>query len=200
MSSPDDTLILQLPVILLPRGACFATPLMDLHATDFTIATKLNLASTASRNVILANWSANQSSWQLLFAVNGGGRPSIALRKDLPTAGSDPDQDLLILEASSAVPAGSWHHVAATFTWGADYTHPVCTLYVDGAAAGRAAPSVAPSPKLRNPYTLMPSKNAYLVGRKEDSADDGSWFSGQMSDLRVYRSALSADAVAQLAR
>ncbi|MFB2938159.1 LamG domain-containing protein [Aerosakkonemataceae cyanobacterium BLCC-F154] len=193
MPSNTDALVLNLPIIVLPTGGYLSTPPLDLHATDFTIATKVNLNSTANRNIILGNWSNNQNAWQLLFAINGGGAPAITLRKDLPTNGSQPNQDLLGLVGTLKVTAGQFNHVAVTFSWGKNYMTPTATLYVNGKVAGTVSPTISPDePGVQNPYTLKRSSNAYLIGRKEDSngASDGV-FAGQFSDFRIYTAALT---------
>ena len=199
MATTDNALLLQIATLVLPRGAYLSTSRMDLHATSFTIAAKVNLASTTTRNILLGNWGSAGNSWQLLFAVNAGGLPSISLRKDLLTNGSDPEQDLVLLTANAGVAAGAFRHIATTFDWGQDWIHPTAKLYVDGREAGSVSPTITPNSKVRNPYTLMPTRNPYLIGRKEDTSDDNSWFSGQITDLRVYCAALSAESIAALA-
>lgn len=194
---------LHLRDLLLPLGGYFTTPAMDLHATDFTIATTIAIdpENDSHRNILFGNWGSQNNSWQMLFYVQADGRPAVNLRRDMVTNGSDPLQDLVTLVGSTDVPAGAWHHVAVTFTWGADRRHPTCTLYVDGAAAGSASPAVTEVPNLRNPYTLMPTTNPYYIGLKEDSLghdDPESLFAGRMRDFRVYDAALSPAAIARL--
>jgi hypothetical protein len=195
--------LLQLGEIMLPLGGYFTAPAMDLHATDFTLATNVYLdpENASHRNIIFGNWGSQDNAWQMLFYVQGDGRPGVNLRRDMVTNGSDAQQDLVTLVGSTVVPGGAWHHVAVTFTWGADGRHPTCTLYVDGAAAGSTSPAVTAVPNLRNPYTLMPTRNRYWIGLKEDSlghSDPDSLFAGQMRDFRVYSAALSPAAIARL--
>jgi hypothetical protein len=167
-------------------------PNIDLHATDFTIATKVNVSSTAHRSVVFSNWG--KGSWQLFFAIAAGGAPTIDLRKDMPTSGSDPEQDLCGLVGNAVVSAGAWAHVAVTFTWGADRHTPTCKLYLDGRVVGSVSPPIDTSPKVRNPYNLMPSSYPYLIGTAQ-----GEWFYGQMAGFRVYTVALSDEEIARLA-
>jgi hypothetical protein len=51
---------------------------------------------------------------------------------------------------------------------------------------------------VHNPYTLKPSPNAYLIGRKEDGTGNDEWFSGQLGDFRIYTTALTANDITQL--
>ncbi len=195
--------LLHLSEISLPLGGYFTAPAMDLHATDFTLATNVYLdpENASHRNIIFGNWGSQDNAWQMLFYVLGDGRPGVNLRRDMVTNGSDPQQDLVTLVGSTVVPGGAWHHVAVTFTWGPDGRQPTCTLYVDGAAAGSASPAVTEVPNLRNPYTLMPTRNRYWIGLKEDSrghSDPDSLFAGQMRDFRLYSAALSPAAIARL--
>lgn len=194
----NDTLILELTNIVLPQGGYVSTPELDLHATSFTVATKVLLDSTANRNILLGNWSNNQHAWQLLFAVNAGGNLAINLRKDLPTNGSDPTQDLVALVGNLPITAKQWHHVAITFDWGSDYVSPTATLYVDGKVAGTVSPQIKPDARVHNLYALKPSPNAYLIGRKEDGTGKDEWFSGQFADFRIYTVALTASDINQL--
>jgi hypothetical protein len=162
------------------------------------VATKVFLDSTTNRNILLGNWSSNQNAWQLLFAVNAGGLTAINLRKDLPTNGSDPTQDLVALVGNLPIVAKQWHHVAITFEWGSNYISPKATLYVDGKIAGTVSPEIKADSRVHNPYTLKPSPNAYLIGHKEDGTGNDQWFSGQFNDFRIYTTALTADDIAQL--
>lgn len=197
MTDISNALVLQLSTVVLPLGGYFSTPRLDLHATSFTIATKVLLDSTANRNILIGNWKAND--WQLLFAINAGGLPAINLRKDLPTAGSDPTQDLVGLVGTISVVAKQLTHVAITFDWGIDFRSPKATLYVGGKAAGSVSPTIQPDPRVHNPYTLKPSPNFYLIGRKEDGGTGtNEQFAGQLSDFRIYTTALTAAQINQL--
>lgn len=198
-----DSLLFATKTLVLPRGAFVSTPRMDLHATNFTIAARVLMDNTANRNIILGNWGSANNSWQMLFAIGAGGpggHLQINLRRDMATNGSNPLQDLVTLESSAVVPAGQWHHVAVTWDWGADGAHPTCTLYLDGKVVGAQSPKIDTGvPGLRNPYTLMPTGNPYLIGRKEDGGDASAFFSGQMSDFKVFASALPGVEIERLA-
>jgi hypothetical protein len=191
-------LVLQLDSLVIPRGGHVALPKLDLHMTNFTIATRICLDSTAHRNIILGNWSANQNAWQLLFAINAGGYPSIRLRKDYITDDTNPYQDLVFLNGPLALSARQWQHVAIVFDWSPGYLKTAASLYVDGQRVSVIFQKIHPDPRLTNPYCLKSSPNAYMLGRKEDTTDDDSWFSGQLSDFRIYTRALSSAEIIQL--
>ncbi len=188
---PAPCPIFSLPFVSIPSRGAYVNlpPSLDLHASSFTIAAKVFLSDLSCRNIILANWGAN--SWQLLFAINAGGKPAINLRKDLPTNGSDPTQDLVALAGTIAIQAGSFQHVAITFDWGPNFITPKATLYVNGAEAGSVLPDIKPDPRVRNPYALMPTNNPYILGRKQDTSDQNSFFQGQLNDVRIYTCALT---------
>jgi hypothetical protein len=69
---------------------------------------------------------------------------------------------------------------------------------VDGQVAGVALPKIQPDPRLANPYRLKSSPNAYMIGRKEDTTDEDSWFAGQLRDFRIYTRALSGAEIIEL--
>lgn len=192
MAYAPDSLRLLIDTLVLPKGAYVSTPRLDLHATNFTIATKLFLDSIKVRNIVLGNWGAAGNSWQLLLAVNVGGQIVLNLRRDLDTNGSNPEQDLITLVSSAPVTEKAWHHIAATFDWGADGLHPLASLYLDGKPVGSQEGVIKQLPGLHNPYTLKFTHNPYLIGHKEDASDDSSWFSGQLKDFLIYDSAIAA--------
>lgn len=198
MPARYSALAMQIPAIHLNRGAYFTAPELDLHATDFTIGARVKVRSTANRNIILGNWSSEGQSWQLLLAVLAGGKLAVNLRKDMETNGSDPDQDLVALVGNTALQAGVAAKIAVTFTWGADRRTPKATLYVNGAVDGEQSPAVVVTPVIRNPYTLMATSNPYLIGRKQDSSDDDSYYAGEIADLQIYTFAMSATQVGNL--
>jgi Concanavalin A-like lectin/glucanases superfamily len=184
---------------VLSRGQSVVVPSIDFHAIDFTIMAKVKLTSTNNSNIIFGNWGREGNSWQMMFMVNPGGALFVVLRKDMVTNGSDPEQDFLSVVASSPVSAGIFYHVACTFTWGLDRISPCCILYVNGVEVGRVSPTITPSPKVRDLYQLMPTSNPYLIGRKQDSDDANSWFTGEMRNFSVYGLALDAASIATLA-
>ena len=195
----DQSPLFSMDSIVLSHGQSFTVPSIDLHAIDFTISARIKLSSTSNRNIIFANFGAAGNSWQMMFTVQAGGALFMNLRKDMPTAGSDPEQDLLYPIASKSISAGTFYHVACTFTWGLDRVSPCCILYVDGVEVGRASPTITPSTKVRNLYQLMPTSNPYLIGRKQDTNDADSWFAGEMRNFAIYGLALDAAAIATLA-
>jgi len=94
-------------------------------------------------------------------------------------AGSDPAANALAHGISLA--DGKWHHMAMTFTGGADDT---LTLYVDGqfsAARTQAAGSF--------------DVDGWSLGSKYN---DSQYFAGSMDDVRMYARALNAGEIAQL--
>lgn len=190
-----NPLAFQLAAALLPFGSYITLPPLDLHASDFTVATFVYLDETFERNIVLGNWSSQDHAWQLLYAINAGGQTAINLRRDMQTDGSDPAQDLVALVGHTALTDNQWHHIAVTFRWGANGHAPRAVLYVDGQEDGEAAPQPRPDPRVRNPYQLKPSPNAYLIGRKEDSLSSDSWFSGQLCNFHIYTQALSAQRI-----
>jgi hypothetical protein len=81
------------------------------------------------------------------------------------------------LDATSVLPVGTWTHVAIVLGAGGG------TLYIDGAVAGTNAALTL------RPADLGATTNDWL-GRSQFTADPA--FNGQIDDLRVYASALTA--------
>jgi hypothetical protein len=187
------TIAFHLAAALLTFGSAITLPPLDLHASDFTIATYVFLNDTQRRNIVLGNWSSRNHAWQMLFAVNGDGRTAVNLRRDMRTDGSDPFQDLVALNGQTALAPRQWQHIAVTFSWGPDRKSPVATLYVNGRADASATPHVQQDWRVQNPYTLKRSPNAYVIGHKEDTNTQDDWFNGQLCEYRIYTRALSAE-------
>lgn len=128
-----------------------------------------NLAN--SRNGILGSDDAN-----LIFALTGQGRLTLVW-----DAGTNEYQEL-VTEPADAVPLGAWSHVAVV------RDGSTMTLYINGVA--KKSESTFSTSKFQ-PFGRM------CLGRVNGSpARD---FHGQLDDVRVYRRALSAAEVWQLA-
>lgn len=171
----------------LGTGAAIRVPRLELSRTDFTFAAWINLDNLSQRSILFGDWV---QEWQLLLAVwNGSVRAN--LRRNINSGGSDPAQDLIILETAARVPVSQWCHVA--ITWSREAAQ--CIGYVNGVAAGSAGPTPA------NERDLQVNNHPFFwIGRKEDSDDGDSWLQGMIGDVRVYGRALTADEIGQLGR
>lgn len=184
--------VFELAAAMLPFGSSITLPPLDLHASDFTVSTFVYVDNSRQRNIVLGNWSSKGKSWQLLYAINAGGQTTINLRRNMPTNGSEPSQDLVALVGHQQLSYGSWQHIAVTFSWGANRHSPRAILYVNGQVDGEASPQPQPVAGVRNTYSLQPSANRFLIGHKEDTQSGDSWFSGQLCNFHIYTRALSA--------
>jgi hypothetical protein len=193
-------LAFHLPAALLTFGSTITLAPLDLHATDFTIATYVYLSDTERRNIVLGNWSSHDNAWQMLVAVNAGGKVALNLRRDMQTNGSDPMQDLVALTSRNALYAWGWEHIAVTFSWGQDRKSPKATLYLNGNVEATATPQVVKNWRIQNPYTLKRSPNDYLIGHKEDTNTADDWFSGQLCEFRIYTRALNTTQLGAMLR
>jgi len=111
------------------------------------------------------------SSW--LCADTSNGRLTTALMDPMPA-----------LESESVITDGAWHHIG--MVWDKSYRY----LYVDGAEIARDAVSIS--------YTMPCDGGLYLGAGK--TLDTGSFFSGLIDDVRIYRRALNAEEIAALAQ
>lgn len=92
------------------------------------------------------------------------------------------------IQDTASMTVGTWHHVVATKTVGAIST--TCKLYVDGVEVAGTGNS-ASSP------TVDDTSSQFVIGVLNSSVA-ARWFNGNISDVRVYATALSADDVKKL--
>jgi len=135
-------------------------------------------------------WNGGSSS-QVVFAFGTGTTSYMSLtpkasatgnmRFAITTSGTSGEQRI---DASAALPTGSWHHVALALSGATG------TLYLDGVQVGQNAS-----------MTLTPSSlgatTQNWIGRSQFSAD--SYFGGCVDEFRIYSSALDAGKVASMA-
>ena len=110
-------------------------------------------------------------SW--LCADSSNGRLATVLMDPQPT-----------LVSESVITDGAWHHIG--LVWDKSYRY----LYVDGAEVVRDAVSIS--------YPMPCDGGLYLGAGK--TLDTGSFFSGLIDDVRIYRRALTAEEIAALAQ
>jgi len=91
----------------------------------------------------------------------------------------DPQPELV---SESVISDGTWHHIG--LVWDGSYRY----LYVDGAEVARDAAALN--------YTIACDGGLYLGAGKY--LDAGSFFSGLIDDVRIYRKALSAEEIEAL--
>ena len=108
-----------------------------------------------------------------MFLTPHAGGTSIA-RFAISTTGNATEQRL---DATSVLPVGAWTHVAIVLGAGGG------TLYINGAAVGTNAALTL------RPADLGAAANNW-IGRSQFTADPS--FNGQIDDLRIYASALTA--------
>ena len=144
--------------------------------------------ATAEQNTILALSRNNGTSpttesraaLSLIYAgcLHGGGRVV------------DTGAALGLRTSAKVGKIGMWVHVAATV----DYSSNSITLYLNGVAQAPAAGTVNFGGKKLSPNT--PS-TCGAIGAEDDGS--GHFFTGRLSDVRVYNRALSKDEIADLA-
>jgi fibronectin type 3 domain-containing protein len=140
-----------------------------------TIAAWVNL-DTVSNWMRIFDFGSGTSTYMFLSPKSGSGKIRFAIKNN----GSSEQ----IIDGTSALATGGWHHVAVTLNGATG------TLYVDGAQVGRnTAMTLKPSD--------MGSTTQNWIGRSQFSPDP--YLNGRVDDFRIYNKALSASEVAALA-
>ena len=142
--------------------------------TNFTVAAWVKLNSVATWNRIF-DFGTGTTVYMFLSPQGGSG----VVRFAITTGGGGGEEQI---NGTSALPTGSWHHVAVTLLndWG--------VLYVDGAPVGTNIVTL-------NPSSLGSTTNNYIG--KSQYPDP--YLNGLVDEFRIYNGALSASDIASLA-
>ncbi|QND44551.1 hypothetical protein HB780_01720 (plasmid) [Rhizobium lusitanum] len=155
--------------VALPAG------LMD-DVADFTISAWVFW--NASRNSEhIFDFGADTDRYLMLTPSAGNGKARFAITVTGASGGS-------VIDSNAALSIGTWVHVAVTLSGS------VGTLYVNGAAVGTNTSMYLA------PFRIWDTSQNW-IGRSQLSTDP--YFNGKIDDFRIYRGALTADAVASLA-
>ena len=129
-------------------------------------------------------WRRKGGDWPpLITAGDPGWRLHVDPFNRLPTLhlnDGGPDQ---VVRGSQPIIDGRWHHIAAVVD-GRELR-----MYVDGQLSGRATRDT--------PYPIRPSRNDLIIGGHADKPQRR--LNGALDDIRIYRAALSEDAIAKFA-
>jgi len=163
---------------------------VGLDGASSYVGLPLGIVSGLSECTISAwvYWNGG-SAWQRLFDLGTGTTNYMFLtpksgsgnmRFSIATPGTSEQR----IDASAALPAGSWHYVSVVLNGATG------TIYLDGTQVGQ-----------NTAMTLTPSSlgttTQNWIGRSQFSADP--YFSGCVDDFRIYSSALGATTIAALA-
>ncbi len=130
--------------------------------------------TTATTNGPLVAWGPNTSGAKWIFLLDLSGRPRVEI-----TGG--------YTVGSTSVNDGQWHHVACTFVNDGTPNATDVKLYVDGVLQAVSDSSAQ-------------ALNTGASGNAKIGADlQNRHFSGTLDDVRIYRRALSANEIADLA-
>jgi len=106
-------------------------PAVDLRTINFSIELTLRFSSIpTSRQTLLSNWQSG--NWQYWMALETDGTVFFTLRRNMYTAGSDPTQDLVVVQTK--VPVGRFFNAVYVYN-----SH--CrkfSVFIDGALAASA--------------------------------------------------------------
>jgi len=149
----------------------------DLSDADWTFATWVRRATSNTNDSLFSLGDGDGDELRLYFPAN-----SNTLRiQHRDTAN--------VLDLVTPAKAGTWHHVAVTFTRTALNTG-VFRLYLDGTLAATSSPIT---------WTLNQS-SPLVIGGNNSTAGAGKCLNGRLDDSALFTRALSADDIALLAR
>ena len=151
--------------VVLPSG-------MLSSVSDFTVTAWVYLNANYTWNRIF-DFGSGTGSYMFLSPMGGGGKLRYAI-----TVGTGEQ----IVDGTSALPTGSWQHVAVT------QSGSTCTLYVNGTQVGQNA-------GITNKPSGLGSTTQTWIGR---SQWPDPYFNGNIDDFRIYSRALSAGEVATI--
>ena len=86
-------------------------------------------------------------------------------------------------QSTGTITPGSWTHVAITINSGVTNGS---TFFIDGAASGTGT------------YTITSDDGPLYIGRYYDSPTYGGWWPGEMDEVAIFNTALSADKIQQI--
>jgi hypothetical protein len=144
-------------------------------ATAYSVATRVRLDAAATWSRIFDFGTGTTAN--MFLTPNSGAN---TLRYAITAGGADGEQQI----NASALPVGSWHHVAVT------YGNGVGILYVDGVEVGRNSAMTVQPVSFGNDIRLN------YLGRSQ-YADP--YLHGALDDFRLYGRTLSPSEVAKLA-
>ena len=157
------------------------------NLNDFTIAAWVNLASISTWMRIFdfgveqsAVWGSTYYSTPTRYMLLTPQSSSGAVRFTITTGGGGVEQ---IINGTSALLVGSWHHVAVTLAG------TTGTLYVDATPVGTNSITITPA--------QLGTTTQNSIGKSLYSSDP--YLNGKVDDFRIYNGALSAAQIAALA-
>ncbi len=153
-------------------------PNVNIQADSFTIAFSLRLAAAlTTRQILLANWTSGQ--WQYITMIDAAGTLSGALRRNMQTSGSNPEQGLVDVTTAKPVPVGAWFDVAFTY----DAPTRTFSVYID---QQKSSSSVVRSSV--TDLTLHTSNVKYVqFGNKADDNPSTGNLNADLRDLRFFK-------------
>ncbi len=147
-------------------------PARVVDSDDITVAAWVNWDGGAAWQRI---FDFGTGTWSYLYLTPSGGSGKLRFGIKL---GSEQ-----FIEAPSALPVGTWTHVAVTLSG------DTATIYVNGSAVASSSSITI------DPSDFKPGAN--FIGKSQWAGD--ALFNGRIDDFRVYNHALSAGSVAALA-
>ncbi|WP_375480183.1 putative Ig domain-containing protein [uncultured Jatrophihabitans sp.] len=149
-------------------------------STSFTVSAWVKLASTSTTQTFVSQDGTQVSSFALQYRTDTG-------KFAFSRTSSDSNTPTTAIASSSAAPTtGQWYQLTGVYDDAAD----TLELYVNG------VPQANPAS-----YTTdWNGTGSFVMGRGKASGASTNWVNGAIDDVRVYSSALSDDAVAQLAQ
>lgn len=143
---------------------------------ELTISAWINADALTTRRLIVGNGNSSGAAIDYWLELGRTSGKLSALRS----------ADELCVTGGTTLSTGTWYHVAVVISGSS--SNWTCTLYLDGSNDGSA--SVTINANATNEQTA--------IGR--GGAFSGSYFDGQIEDVRIFNRALAAQEVATLAK
>ncbi|KAF9033803.1 concanavalin A-like lectin/glucanase domain-containing protein [Panaeolus papilionaceus] len=152
--------------------------LQFIQNESFTLAFSLRLSQAfTTRQTLLGNWTSG--NWQFITFAEANGKLSCSLRRNMQTNGSNPEQGLVDVETSAAVPVGSWIDVAFTY----DATKRTLAVYIDGVKSNSS--SIRASVTDTTLHTSTSS--TFQLGLKADDQPNAGTLNADIRHVRAFK-------------
>ena len=174
---PNALALPALPLLGNPSAAT-AGPVLNT-ANSFTVSAWVKISNNVAAQTFVSQDGVNTSAFALQYRIDNGGRFAFT------RTASDTISTATYASAVSAPTVGQWYQLTGVY----DATANALTLYVNGVRQSTVA------------YTNgWNATRSFVIGRGLALATGIEFTNGAIDDVRAYSTALSADAVAQIAQ
>ncbi|KAI9348490.1 hypothetical protein BDR26DRAFT_1004345 [Obelidium mucronatum] len=175
------------------RCSCFAKitapsylnlPAVQFQKSDFSWSWTAKIEKSPSRQILFSNFAPSQ--WQFLTYIDGSGCFGVGLRRNIPTNGADPLQDLISVRSKTCGLWNSWTDFDVSWS----RSQLTLSVYINGNLDGTAI--VPSSMAARYTSDLMIGNAAvHQFGAKLDTLkESNSMLTAWLRDFRIYNTSI----------